>query len=255
MASLAWADDAATNAAPGVSAPDNPARTRAQELDRELVDLMGKNDTSQASWDAIDAKIDNYQKEFGVTPKTTHNVVLLRRTQLKMAKNLGDPARYEALIQKLAADPQPDVAALVQKLVDLKTKPLDLAFTAVDGSTVDLAKLRGKVVLVDFWATWCPPCRAEVPNVVATYQKYHDKGFEVVGISLDGNKDSLLAFTQANGMVWPQYFDGKLWENKISTAYNITSIPTMWLLDKKGMYVSEAGDDIAGQVEKLLAAP
>src|SRR5271170_1796997 len=90
-------------------------------------------------------------------------------------------------------------------------QPVDLNYTATDGSPVNLAALRGKVVLVDFWATWCPPCRGEVPNVVAAYQKYHDKGFDVVGVSLDQNRNDLDQFTQANGMVWPQYFDGQGW--------------------------------------------
>jgi thiol-disulfide isomerase/thioredoxin len=133
------------------------------------------------------------------------------------------------------------------------SKPLDLKFTAVDGSSVDLSKLRGKVVLIDFWATWCPPCRGEVPNVVAAYQKYHDKGFEIIGISLDQDKDAMLAYTKQNGMAWPQYFDGKGWSNDISSSLGIHSIPAMWLVDQKGMLVTTNGrDDLAGQVGKLL---
>ena len=134
------------------------------------------------------------------------------------------------------------------------SKPLDLKFTAVDGKAVDLSKLRGKVVLIDFWATWCPPCRDEVPNVVAAYTKYHAKGFEIVGISLDQDKDALLAFTKGNGMVWPQYFDGKGWANEISHGFGIDMIPAMWLLGKDGKVVTtNARDDLAGQVEKALA--
>lgn len=132
-------------------------------------------------------------------------------------------------------------------------KPVDLKFTAVDGSQVDLANLHGKVVLIDFWATWCPPCRGEVPNVVAAYKKYHDQGFEIVGISLDQDKDALLAFTKENGMVWPQYFDGQGWDNAISSKFGIHSIPAMWLVDQNGLLVTTEGrDDLAGQVEKLL---
>ncbi|MCE0498901.1 MAG: TlpA family protein disulfide reductase [Methylacidiphilales bacterium] len=134
-----------------------------------------------------------------------------------------------------------------------QTKPLDLKFTAVDGSQVDLANLRGKVVLIDFWATWCPPCRGEVPNVVAAYQKYHGQGFEVIGISLDQDKDALLAFTKQNGMVWPQYFDGQGWNNSVSSRFGIDSIPAMWLVGKDGKVATMDGrDDLAGQVEKLL---
>jgi hypothetical protein len=93
-----------------------------------------------------------------------------------------------------------------------------------------------------------------VPNVVAAYKKYHDQGFEIVGISLDQNKDALLAFTKEKGMVWPQYFDGQGWSNEISSKFGIRSIPAMWLVDQKGILVTTEGrDDLAGQVEKLLA--
>jgi thiol-disulfide isomerase/thioredoxin len=137
-----------------------------------------------------------------------------------------------------------------------QSKPLDLKYTAVDGKSVDLAKLRGKVVLVDFWATWCPPCRGEVPNVVAAYQKYHAQGFEIVGVSLDQDKDALLAFTKDNGMVWPQYFDGKGWDNEISKGFGIDSIPAMWLVGKDGKVIStNAREDLAGQVAAALKAP
>jgi len=135
-------------------------------------------------------------------------------------------------------------------------KSLDLKYTAVDGSVVDLSKMRGKVVLVDFWATWCPPCRGEVPDVVAAYNKYHDRGFEIVGVSLDQDKDALLAFTQENGMVWPQYFDGKGWSNDVSSSFGINSIPAMWLVGKDGVLITKnAQEDLAGQVEKALNAP
>jgi len=88
--------------------------------------------------------------------------------------------------------------------------PINLTFTATDGSTVDLAALRAKVVLLDFWATWCAPCRGEVPNVDVAYNKYHAQGFEVVGISLDQDRDSLSRFTTDNAMTWPQFFEGQV---------------------------------------------
>ncbi len=135
-------------------------------------------------------------------------------------------------------------------------KPVDLKFTSVDGKDIDISKMQGKVVLIDFWATWCPPCRGEVPDVVAAYTKYHDKGFEIIGISLDQDKDALAAFTKNNGMVWPQYFDGEGWDNKISKGFGINSIPAMWLVGKDGKLVTVDGrEDLAGQVDKLLKAP
>ena len=137
-----------------------------------------------------------------------------------------------------------------------QTVPLDLKYTAVDGTAVDLAKLRGKVVLVDFWATWCPDCRKEVPDVVGTYKKYHNAGFEIAGVSLDKDKGKLLAYIKKNGMVWPQYFDGKGWDNQISKGFGIREIPTAWLVGKDGKVITlDASDHLAEEVAKALQAP
>ncbi len=132
---------------------------------------------------------------------------------------------------------------------------LDIKFTALDGREVDLAKMRGKVVLLDFWATWCGPCIGELPHVLEAYQKFHDKGFEIVGISFDKDKGALERLTKEKGMTWPQYFDGKAWKNDFGVKYGIHGIPTMWLIDKEGRVAStSARKDLAGQVENLLAA-
>jgi peroxiredoxin len=134
--------------------------------------------------------------------------------------------------------------------------PVNLTFPAIDGSTVDLANLRGKVVLLDFWATWCPPCRGEVPNVVSVYNKYHSRGFEIVGISLDQNRDSLSQFTANNGMTWPEFFDGQSWGNSLARHFDIRFIPQMWLLDRQGRIITKDGhSDLDGQVSALLSTP
>jgi thiol-disulfide isomerase/thioredoxin len=132
-------------------------------------------------------------------------------------------------------------------------KPLTMKFKALDGKDVDLSKLQGKVVLIDFWATWCGPCRAELPNVKKAYEKLHSKGFEIVGISFDRNKDTLQSFVKTENMPWPQYFDGLFWDNKIGKKYKVESIPSMWLVDKKGnLRDMAARGNLESRVEKLL---
>lgn len=139
-------------------------------------------------------------------------------------------------------------------LKELQGKPLDLKFKAIDDREVDLEKLRGKVVLIDFWATWCPPCVANVPDLVKLYDKLHARGFEIIGISLDQDKAATEAFLKEAKVSWPQYFDGKGWSNEISSRYAIGALPAMWLVNKKGMVVDmEAYAQLEATVEKLLA--
>ena len=135
-------------------------------------------------------------------------------------------------------------------------KPLDIQFKAVDGREVNLANLRGKVVLIDFWATWCPPCIKEVPNVKSAYEKLHSRGFEIIGISSDDKKQALLSFVEQNKLEWPQYFEESGGDNKFAQQFGIEEIPTMWLVDKQGkLREIDAVQNLAERVEKLLAEP
>ena len=130
-------------------------------------------------------------------------------------------------------------------------KPVEIRFKALDGREVDLAKLKGKVVLVEFWSTSCGPCVAEMPNVKAVYQKLHDRGFEVVAISLDDKEDVLRRFIKENELPWPQHFDGKGWGNEFASRYGIFGIPTMWLVDKQG---NLRDDNARGDLERRVSA-
>jgi thiol-disulfide isomerase/thioredoxin len=119
---------------------------------------------------------------------------------------------------------------------------LKLSFTAFDGTKVDLKDLRGKIVLIDFWATWCVPCMRELPGLRNLYAKYKDKGVSVIGISLDGDKKALSKFLTSKGLPWPTYFDGKGFENQFAQRYAVRGIPQLWVINKQGKLVSTDWD-------------
>ena len=168
----------------------------------------------------------------------------------------------ETILKELSQSKDQSVADMAknaieqrERMANLKTKPVELKFTATNGKEFDIAKLRGKVVLLDFWASWCGPCISEMPGIVDAYKKLHKKGFEIVGISLDEDKAAMEAALKKLGMTWVQHFDGQGWQNKISRSFGINSIPAAWLIDKKGM-LRETGlrsDELSAAVEKLLA--
>lgn len=115
----------------------------------------------------------------------------------------------------------------------------DFEKTDLDGKPLSISRFRGKVVLLDFWATWCGPCVGEMPNVISVYDRYHGKGFEIIGISLDTDKNTLESFIKDYGIKWPQYYDGKGWENELARAYNVNAIPATFLLDGEGRLIAE----------------
>ncbi|HEY1686012.1 MAG TPA: TlpA disulfide reductase family protein [Tepidisphaeraceae bacterium] len=166
---------------------------------------------------------------------------------LAIAKNDAKGQAAEQIAQQLDS---------AMKLHALENKPLTLSQTAVDGKMFSTANWKGKVILVDFWATWCEPCREELPRVKKIYSDYHGKGLEVLGVSCDNSVDDLKKFLAENpDMPWPQLFDATNpgW-NPLAKQYGIMAIPTMFLIDKNGVLrTASARENMEQMIPQLLA--
>jgi thiol-disulfide isomerase/thioredoxin len=130
------------------------------------------------------------------------------------------------------------------RLLELPGKPMEISGVLLDGTAFDQKKLAGQVILVDFWATWCGPCIAEIPNMAAAYEKYHDKGFEVVGISLDEERGDVEKFVADKKIPWPILFAGKGWQDPVAQFYGISGIPQLVLIGRDGNVVTT---DVRGE--------
>jgi thiol-disulfide isomerase/thioredoxin len=134
-------------------------------------------------------------------------------------------------------------------------KPFELAFAdATTGTPVSIKGLKGKVVVIDFWATWCGPCVAELPQMKDLYRKYRGQGVEFIGVSLDqprdeGGLDKLAQFVESNEVPWPQFYQGNGWKSEFSSSWGIRSIPAVFLVDAEGKLASTKA---RGKLDELI---
>jgi thiol-disulfide isomerase/thioredoxin len=180
-----------------------------------------------------------------------------------LAKVLAEAGEAEAarksldIVRKINEEAGNEVGKEVEAAGRLRVggTPFDIEEKDIDGKPFSLSKLKGKVVLIDFWATWCPPCRAEMPNVKKVYEDFHDKGFEIVAVSLDKEEEKLRAYIKENQIPWTQISDFNGWENKTVQQFCVRGIPFMLVLDRKGVirYRNVRGEEFRNAVAKLIA--
>lgn len=253
------------------SAETNSASAELKEIVSQINTKLKSGKTSEADLapelKAMDALIAAHKSE---SPETLAQILSMKASLYLQA--LDEPAKAEDIFKQIKQEyPNTAMGRRVDQVLPMieqqiaKKKIRDtlavgarfpsFAVTNLAGKEMSLSDYKGKTVLVDFWATWCPPCRAELPNVIAVYQKFHDKGFDIVGVSLDEDKDKLEKFLATNKMPWPQYFDGEGWQNSLAQKYGIESIPATYLLDGEGKIIAKdlRGEELEDAVSKAVA--
>lgn len=130
----------------------------------------------------------------------------------------------------------------------------DISLPNTNGKAVNLSSLKGKYVLIDFWAAWCGPCRQENPNIVAAYNKFKNKGFEIYGVSLDDNKEKWLNAIEKDKLTWINVSDLGGWQSSAAKLYNVTAIPKNFLLDKQGKIIAKnlRGKALEDKLKELM---
>jgi len=191
------------------------------------------------------------------TPAAPHRVFMERNYLEQLREH--DAEAVTGFLQTIATSDVADLAKLGTgelAVEDLRRNPMELKFKALDGTEFDLAELRGQVVLIDCWATWCVPCIKELPNIKAALAKWGSKGFAVVGISFDRDADraKLVKLIADEKLAWPHWFNETGGRNPFGIKYNIRSIPATFLLGRDGRLVTTDthGAKLDAALEKLL---
>ncbi len=208
---------------------------------------------------AQDKALDAFEAALKADPKSDAIAMLMVKSHDDKTTAPAVADRIEKIFKNVAdsdtADFYRDSWTCGRILASLTGHPLVIKMPKVDGTEFSSDSLKGKVILVDLWATWCGPCVGELPRVAKIYQKYHDQGLEVVGVSCDRNAEALKAFLASHkDMTWTQLYDPKLPEWKAAMQFGVMSIPTMFLIDRNGIVRTiNARENMEEMIPKLLA--
>jgi thiol-disulfide isomerase/thioredoxin len=226
-----------------------------EELRYELrLDLLGRELQANAAGADMNAELEKagraLVKEF---PNGREGYDILM--DLALNADLLKTHEFGELMANSGGPPElTDLGKGLLRRLDTVGRPLSIEFNAVDGRAVNLTTLSNEVVLVDFWATWCPGCVALSPEIKKLYDRLHTNGFDVVGINFDDDTNQAQRFISEEGLPWPQYFGGRGPDNRFGREFSINAIPVAWLVDRKGIVRDIHGTtDLEAKVAKLMA--
>jgi len=245
---------------------------RAKSIQEDMQEANGSA-TGEASMLALNDEMQELQEEYKTyeidfikaNPNALISALLLDRAISMNAIETDEvQTMYDALSQEVKdTKPGKKVVELLEnkkkseetsKSTAIGAKAPEFSGPDPGGKTIALSDVMGKATLIDFWAAWCRPCRAENPNIVAVYEKYHDKGLNIIGVSLDRTADAWKKAIADDGLEWYQISNIDYFDDEIAKLYNVTAIPAAFLLDENGVIVAKnlRGSELEAKVAELL---
>jgi len=244
--------------------------TELERINKEVAKLQQKYQTSMSSGNTDEAKkaeidytatMDNmkvYTKNF--VKEHNNSVVSAYLTLAQLVQQIEEP-ELDSIIAKFPAEiSRSEYVIKLKELAEGMKKTAigapapDFTMNDPEGKPISLSSLKGKVVMIDFWASWCGPCRKENPNVVKLYQKYHTKGFEIIGVSLDRTKEEWVKAIADDQLTWVHVSDLQFWQNTAARLYSVNAIPQSFLLDKDGKIIAKIlnSEQLAAKLNELF---
>lgn len=233
------------------------------KLQESYQSAMASRNVDKAKKDSIDyiATIEN-MKVFTKNFVKEHNnsVVSAYLTLAQLAQQIEGP-ELDSIIAKFPAEISQSEYVIKLKEIAEGMKKTAIGVLAPDftmndpqGKPISLSSLKGQVVMIDFWASWCGPCRMENPNVVKLYQQYHDKGFEILGVSLDRTQEEWVKAIADDQLTWLHVSDLQFWQNTAARLYSVNAIPQTYLLDKEGKIIAKGlrSEQLAAKLNELF---
>ncbi|QIH35918.1 TlpA disulfide reductase family protein [Sphingobacterium sp. DR205] len=235
-----------------------------QELEKEFKAAEGNSRAQDSLRTVYVAHSINFQQQIESfvkeNPKSQISLLLLRKYCDPQTNTDDAKALFELLDEEVRTSRSGQIYSAVfeeLKKVDVGATAPEFTLPDTNEKQVSLSSFRGKYLLVDFWASWCGPCRRENPNVVAAFNKYKNKGFDILGVSLDGGNDARSKWTQAiadDKLSWTQVSDLQGWQSNVSKLYKVSAIPANFLLDPNGKIIAKnlRGEELDQKLAEIL---